>query len=260
VTPYAGAAKDFVDQWREGLTVRDKRFYQGVGWGADMNGFGSQGPPRGGPNPVTYPFKNWDGTVTVGRQHSGQRVYDINKDGVAHYGLYPDWVEDLRHLAGPQIVDDLGRGAEAYLQMWERADGIPAGCRPARAKASSRGLAGARLGAGTSALLRRAGQPRARGARRWSWCAGNGRLSVALTPAGRVALVGATARGHKARGIHPGTKSKRAKRGTRAFGAGIRKRGRYVYVLRKGRVRAVAVTTAKSRKSVRRLLKRAALR
>ena len=114
--------------------MRDKRFYQGVGWGADMNGFGAQGGPRGGANPVTYPFKSWDGKVTIGQQHSGQRVYDINKDGVAHYGLYPDWVEDLRHLAGQQIIDDLGRGSEAYLQMWERADGIPTGCRPAKAK------------------------------------------------------------------------------------------------------------------------------
>ncbi len=175
VTPYAGASKDFVTQWREALPVRDKRFYQGVGWGADMNGFGAQGGPRGGANPVTYPFKSWDGKVTIGQQHSGQRVYDINKDGVAHYGLYPDWVEDLRHLAGRQIIDDLGRGAEAYLQMWERADGIPTGCRPSKAKLSKRGLAGARLGASNAraaaargpaeaagregvALLRRQGQ------------------------------------------------------------------------------------------------------
>ena len=56
------------------------------------------------------------------RQRSGSRVYDINTDGVDHYGLYPDWVEDLRVLAGPQIVADLANGAEAYLQMWERAE------------------------------------------------------------------------------------------------------------------------------------------
>jgi hypothetical protein len=55
------------------------------------------------------------------RQVSGSRVYDINADGVDHYGLYPDWVEDLRVIAGPEIVADLARGAEAYLQMWERA-------------------------------------------------------------------------------------------------------------------------------------------
>ena len=260
VTPYAGASKDFVTQWREALPVRDKRFYQGVGWGADMNGFGAQGGPRGGANPVTYPFKSWDGKVTIGQQHSGRRVYDINVDGVAHYGLYPDWVEDLRRLAGQEIIDDLGRGAEAYLQMWERADGIPTGCRPASAKLTRRGLAGARLGASTASLLRRAGQPRRRGAKAWRYCLERGKLVAALTPAGRVALVGSTAPGHKARGIRTGMKAKRARKGTKAFGRGVRKRGRYVYVVRGGRVRAVAVTTAKSRKAVRRYLKAAGLR
>jgi hypothetical protein len=254
VTPYAGASKDFVTQWREGLAVRDPRFFQGIGWGADMNGFGAQGPPRDGPNPVGYPFKSWDGKVTIDKQHSGQRVYDINVDGVAHYGLYPDWVEDLRRQAGQAIVDDLGRGAEAYLQMWERADGIPTGCRPARARLTRRGLAGARLGAGHSSLLRRAGQPKRRGARAWRYCVDRGRMAAALTPSGRVALVGATAPGHKARGIRTGSKAKRVK-GAKALGRGVRKRGRFVYVVRGGRVRAVAVTTAKSRKAVRRHLR-----
>ena len=50
-------------------------------------------------------------------------TFDINTDGVANYGLYPDWIEDLRHLAGDEIVNDMGRGAEAYLEMWERAAG-----------------------------------------------------------------------------------------------------------------------------------------
>ena len=256
MTPYAGAATDFVTQWREALPVRDTRFYQGVGWGADMNGFGAQGPPRNGPNPVTYPFKSWDGKVTIDKRVSGQRVYDINVDGVAHYGLYPDWVEDLRHLAGQEIIDDLGRGAEAYLQMWERADGIPTGCRPARARLTRRGLAGARLGAGHASLLRRAGQPRRRGARGAGATAWTGAsMAVALTPAGRVALVGSTAPGHKARGIRTGMKAKRVRGRSRAFGRGVRKRGRFVYVVRGGRVRAVAVTTVKRRKAVRRHLR-----
>jgi hypothetical protein len=47
----------------------------------------------------------------------------VNVDGVAHYGLFPDYIEDLRMIAGDQIVDDLANGAEAYLQMWERALG-----------------------------------------------------------------------------------------------------------------------------------------
>jgi hypothetical protein len=35
--------------------------------------------------------------------------------------LFVDWIEDMKHVAGQEIVDDLANGAEAYLQMWERA-------------------------------------------------------------------------------------------------------------------------------------------
>jgi len=54
-------------------------------------------------------------------------------EGVAQYGLYPDWIEDLAKVAGADgaaITDDMSRGPEAYLQMWERAEGIqPDSCR-----------------------------------------------------------------------------------------------------------------------------------
>src|SRR3712207_2310073 len=130
VAPYAGNSTSFVEAWKERKAERDPRFYWGFGYGADMNGFGSQGGPRPNAaqnNPVTYPFKSsLDPGITVDKQHSGERVYDINADGVAHYGLYPDWIEDLRHIAGDEIVEDMARGAEAYLQTWERAVGVPA--------------------------------------------------------------------------------------------------------------------------------------
>ena len=61
--------------------------------------------------------------MTFQRQHSGTRVYDIGRDGVAHYGLYPDWIEDARKVAGSDsatLMREMGRGAEAYLQMWQR--------------------------------------------------------------------------------------------------------------------------------------------
>ena len=68
--------------------------------------------------------------MTVKQQRSGERVYDLNADGVAHYGLYPDWLKDLELIAetgggdGEDITTDMQRGAEAYLQMWERALGV----------------------------------------------------------------------------------------------------------------------------------------
>ena len=75
----------------------------GIGFGADINGLGAQGDPRGADvaNPVTYPFTGLGG-VTVDQQHAGERVYDINVDGVAQYGLYPDWIEDLGMVADAQ--------------------------------------------------------------------------------------------------------------------------------------------------------------
>ena len=203
VTPYAGDSKSFVKKWREEAPrANRKKFYFGFGYGADMNGFGAQGHARNGPNPVTYPFKSWDGKQTIQQQRSGQRVYDINKDGVAHYGLYPDWVEDLRKQAGSQIVKDLARGSEAYLQMWERAEGVRnQACRSARGQFTARGMGRQRLGAGPASVLRRAGQPARRQGRVFRWCvAGKGnrkaRLAAVFDRKGRVALLASNARGH----------------------------------------------------------------
>ena len=71
---------------------------------------------------MRYPFRTFDGGSVIDRQRSGTRVYDVNTHGVDHYGLYPDWIEDLRLVAGPQIVTDMANGAEAYLRMWASAE------------------------------------------------------------------------------------------------------------------------------------------
>jgi hypothetical protein len=163
VTPYAGDSTAFVEQWRktrDWAVAHDQ--YWGIGYGADTNGFGAQGGPRGAdaPNPVTYPFTGFGGVV-IDKQVSGRRTYDVNVDGVAHYGLYPDWVEDLRRLAGDEIVRDLERGAESYLQTWERATGVP----EQRCHDAGRGRA-ARAAAGDDDRAGAADGRPARGARR----------------------------------------------------------------------------------------------
>ncbi|MDQ2650549.1 MAG: dipeptidase [Actinomycetota bacterium] len=121
VGPYAGDADGFVDAWHRVREARGTDGTLGLGFGADTNGLATQGNPRGGPTGVTYPFTGLGG-VTLDRQRTGERVFDVNTDGVAHYGLYPDWIEDLRVQAGDEIVADLAQGAEAYLQMWARAE------------------------------------------------------------------------------------------------------------------------------------------
>jgi hypothetical protein len=199
VFPYAGDSEGFVDKWREHLTWADPRYYFGFGYGADINGLGAQGAPRGAEitNPVTYPYKGWGG-VTVKKQRSGERVYDLNVDGVSHYGLYPDWFKDLEVIAdeqpgdGGDITTDMQRGAEAYLQVWERALGVSNdACRqPSVAKGISvfRGLD---QGTTVKQVLLRAGQPHARLGQTFTYCAkkaGGGLTKVSLdfTRAGRL--------------------------------------------------------------------------
>ena len=194
ITAYAGDSEGFVEKWRKHLTWADPRYYFGFGYGADINGLGAQGSPRGADaeNPVTYPFRGLGG-VTIDRQVSGERTYDVNVDGVAHYGLYPDWIEDLRRQGGDAIVDDLSRGAEAYLQTWERAEGVSNdGCRDARAiKRDSTIAKAARKGATVEQVLRGAGQPHTRLGQVFSYCAKTAKgkrttVKVSFSAAGKV--------------------------------------------------------------------------
>ena len=173
VTPYAGDSTGFVAKWRQHLRWADPRYYFGFGYGADMNGLGAQGDPRGADakDPVTYPFTALGG-VTVRKQVSGKRVYDVNVDGVAHYGLYPDWIEDLRHLGGADLVADMTRGPEAYLQTWERADGVTNdGCRDPRAIRPASAIRKMPRGATATYVLRHAGQPHTRLDDTFRYCA-----------------------------------------------------------------------------------------
>ena len=214
-----------------------------------MNGFGSQGGPRNPEeNPVRYPFKSFDGKVTLDKQKSGERVYDINTDGMAHYGLYPDWIEDLRMIAGDQIVKEMGRGAEAYLQMWERAEGIRpayrcgAGGEQLHQHVAEAGAAGAdgraaTEGAEPPAALARAGVDvlRARAAhapreRAIAVFNRRGRVKMLLSTAARITRTGR--RHMRASGGSRTTASSAAASRWRPPGKG----NRFVYGVRDGRI------------------------
>ena len=50
-----------------------------------------------------------------------QRDYDVNIDGVAHYGLLPDFMQDVRNVGATQRdLAPLFRSAEDYIRVWER--------------------------------------------------------------------------------------------------------------------------------------------
>lgn len=196
ITPYAGDSDGFVAKWRQHLAWADPRYYFGFGFGADINGLGAQGDPRGAdvPDKVTYPFKGLGG-VTIDKNVSGTRVYDINTDGVAHYGLYPDWIEDLRKQGGQAIVDDMARGAEAYLQTWERAEGVANdGCRDRAARPSDAVVTRLRTGSSVESVLRTVGQPHSRLGTSFGYCTKTSagatkKRTVTFTPSGTLKKV-----------------------------------------------------------------------
>lgn len=56
------------------------------------------------------------------RQRTGERMFDLNADGVAHYGLFADLLADMqRTRRGTEAVAVLFRSAEAYLRTWRLA-------------------------------------------------------------------------------------------------------------------------------------------
>ncbi|WP_341257665.1 MULTISPECIES: sphingolipid ceramide N-deacylase [Gordonia] len=121
---YGGETESFIDEWREARKAAPKDRPFGLGFGPDMNGLGAQAPPRKTGTPVTYPFTMPNGAV-VSRQRTGVRVFDVTKDGTAHYGLLPDWIQGMRLQAGADgatLVADLYRAAESYAAMWERVE------------------------------------------------------------------------------------------------------------------------------------------
>ena len=75
---------------------------------------------------MAYPF-TIPGFGTFDHQVSGQKIYDFNVDGLAHIGLFPDMVADLKNIG---VTDDqlkpLFGSAQAYLNMWASVYRAPA--------------------------------------------------------------------------------------------------------------------------------------
>jgi hypothetical protein len=219
---------------KQDRAVRVPRFRFGFGWGSDENGLGDQPGPTA--PAISYPFKSYDGRVSFTQEQWGQRSFNLNTDGVANYGMYADWLRQLQIVGGAPAMNDMFQGAEAYLEMWERAYGVPAArCRARGERFSARGLGKTlRLGDSTQAALYRAGQPSSRVGRSYRYCAarGRGRVAAVFNRSGRVALIVSTVPGDRAGRVTVGNH-------LRAAGAS----GSYFYGLSSGRVRFIAVAS-----------------
>ena len=126
----------------------------------------------------------------IGKQVSGEKTYDINSSGVDHYGLYPDWIQVLVQKAGSRGAElraDFERGAEAYLQTWERAIGIPGdACRADIADLSSAQVKQVKKHMAWDEVLARLGQAHTRGASAYTFCGAAGTVTVTFDSDGFV--------------------------------------------------------------------------
>lgn len=92
-----------------------------VALGTDMNGFAPQ--VSFARNPVSY--------GTLRRCVTGDRSFDFTTDGLAHYGMLPDFFQALSQ-DGRMVPDKLGSlfgSAEATIRMWETVDNAAARMR-----------------------------------------------------------------------------------------------------------------------------------
>jgi microsomal dipeptidase-like Zn-dependent dipeptidase len=117
----------------------------GVGLGTDFNGLAGQPGPRfekidgcGGSdadpdtqrhqvqlqsNKVLYDGQTPVDGRPLSRDRVGDRIFDFNNDGLAHYGLIPDLIADLHGIGMPaEALNTLFSSAGAYITMWRAAE------------------------------------------------------------------------------------------------------------------------------------------
>ena len=133
-----GSSRSFAQAYefgRQGLKVP-------MAFGADMNGFIQQTRPRFGPNGAcSAGFK-----AEADAQAHEQALYGpgrlgtaFDEQGLAHVGLLPDLLRDVRNLGANTAP--LESSAELFIRMWERASGPRSGMVDAALDIDTSGVA-----------------------------------------------------------------------------------------------------------------------
>lgn len=87
-----------------------------IGFGSDCNGLAPLSPPSNDSN-VIY-------SAQFPKCKTGNREWDYNVDGVAHIGLYPDFLRDVKnHDKNNTIIPNMFGGVEALARVWEKNGG-----------------------------------------------------------------------------------------------------------------------------------------
>ncbi len=130
----AGTSRTFAQNYLYGIEK-----IGAVALGSDINGLIAQPGPRFGSlataggnrcerqNDATR--VRYSGSASSGSgptplvpSTAGRRTYNINVDGMAHYGLLPDFLQDLSQVGvNPEDMTPLFRSADAFARTWTKA-------------------------------------------------------------------------------------------------------------------------------------------
>jgi hypothetical protein len=89
-----------------------------AGLGTDMNGMEFAMPPRLGSS-VKYGTK----AFPLPMSKDGTKTWDYNVLGVAHYGLLPDFLQDVASLqGGTEAIKNLNKGAQYFYETWRMSE------------------------------------------------------------------------------------------------------------------------------------------
>jgi microsomal dipeptidase-like Zn-dependent dipeptidase len=120
------------EEWAQRyLYAIEKGPWPGIPIGSDFNGVIHHVAPR--PAQATSGGSNADGVIhawaprpAIADYNTATKVWAYSADGLAHIGLLPAFIQDLRDIGlTDRDLAPLANGAEAYVEMWERIDSIP---------------------------------------------------------------------------------------------------------------------------------------
>lgn len=113
-----------------------------IGIGSDINGLAQLPVPSSCCIPEPYSVYGPNG---IERSQTGDRVWDVNADGVAHYGMIPDLI--YRWRAEGMTSEEqapLFRSAQGYVETWARVENAAKRIRQMNRSAVLKMLAAAR--------------------------------------------------------------------------------------------------------------------
>ncbi len=123
------AVEDTVGTWvREYHDLLSLLNGRGVALGTDLNGFAPQ--LAFASDPVSYPITvaqrfERAAAPALPRSTLGGRTYDFRSDGIAHYGMLPDFIAAIREKSnGMAAAAALFQSAGDVVEMWERCESL----------------------------------------------------------------------------------------------------------------------------------------